>query len=179
MGVERFTHGEGWHANLPIPHADIVGDGVAGNHFGGAVLWHVAAIAANDHSQFALIVYLVRGARNVYAFARSDHRGGLLIKDHGNFRGLHAGFFNMISVVETDRQNFWRSENGRFQGHVGQRKPGGALFSGLPCACQGICAGGQEGTHLGGEVWGSGGQVNNVLAVHYADAGRSGLGKGH
>ena len=85
----------------------------------------------------------------------------------------------MISVVEADRQNFGRPKNGRFQGHVGQRKPGSTLFSGLSGACQGIRAGGQEGTHLGGEVWGSGGQVNNVLAVHYADAGRSRLGKGH
>ena len=103
----------------------------------------------------------------------------MLIKDHGNFRRLHTGFFNMISVVEANRQNFRRSENRRFQGHVGQRNPGGALFSGLPCACQGIRARGQEGAHLGGQVRGGGGQINNALSIHNADAGRSGLGKGH
>src|SRR2546430_2305665 len=50
---------------LPIPHAHVVGDGVAGNGLAGAIFGHVPTVAPDHHGELPLIIELLGGPRQV------------------------------------------------------------------------------------------------------------------
>ncbi len=119
MRIPGFAHGKRRRRHLPVAHAHVVHHRITGDYLGGIRLGHAAAALADDNAQFAFIVELLRFCRQVDIAVRPRSRGRLLVENHWHLRRRHARFFNVVAVIQTHRENFWRTQNWRLQSDIG------------------------------------------------------------
>src|ERR1700691_6323914 len=71
VGIERLAQRHRWRTALPVAHAHVVYDHVAGDHLVGAIARHMAASPPDYESELAFVVQRRRRARQVDRIAGS------------------------------------------------------------------------------------------------------------
>src|SRR5215469_18597835 len=115
MSIKGFAQRHSRRTHLPVAHAHVVDDEIAGNHLVSAIARHVAAASTDHKTEFSLVVERLRSARQMNRIVRTNHAGGLLVKKHWEGGFFAPGLGHVVGVVQTDREELGRARNGRFQ----------------------------------------------------------------
>src|SRR5260370_6349887 len=113
MRVGRLAERHRRRLALPVADADVVDDDVTRDYFVRASARHMTALPADDESEFAFIVERRRHSRKMNWIVGTGHAARLLVEEHRKLRLLHFRFFDMIGVVEADRDKLGRPPEGR------------------------------------------------------------------
>src|SRR5215472_14959166 len=87
MSIKGFAQRHSRRTHLPVAHAHVVDDEIAGNHL-------VSAIA-----------------RQMNRIVRTNHAGGLLVKKHWEGGFFAPGLGHVVGIVQTDREELGRARN--------------------------------------------------------------------
>jgi len=119
--VPGLAHRHRRHADLPVAHADVVGDRVTGDDRARVGRTDATAALADHDGELAFIVDLLRFGRTVHDVEGPAGRGRLLVEDHRDGRDRHAAFFGVRTVVQTDREDFRRPGDRRLEADLRER----------------------------------------------------------
>src|SRR5690606_6183493 len=78
--VEGLSERGRRRTQLPVPHADVVADGVAGNDVQGFSFGHIAAAATDDHRHLAFVIQLSGYGREMNVTVRPVDAGDLFVE---------------------------------------------------------------------------------------------------
>ena len=88
-------------------------DEIAADDFMGALNGHMLATLGNDEAHFSFVIEHVGHDGFVDRAVRIVHAIVLLVEPDLMFRQRHFAFFNMVTVIQTDGENFARIEHRR------------------------------------------------------------------
>ena len=161
VGVERLSHRHGRAAELPVAHADVVDDRVAGDDRRGSRRGDVPAAPPDDEPQLALVVDDRRGARDVDRLSRTDDAARLLVEPqlHLGLRGARLG--DVGCVVQAYREELGRPGDRCGQPDGAQRQP--RTVDGAH-GVERIGAEREESGHVARQVGAGGGDVDDLVA---------------
>ena len=168
--VERFPHRPRRNAELPVAHADVVHDQVAGDRLVRAGARDVAAAAADHEAELALVIERLRDARHVHGIARTRHAGRLLVEDDRELRCLESGLGDVVGVVEADRKELWRAQDRRAQRDRCERDPALRIRGRARGAAQRIRPGREQRGHLARQLGRGGREIDDVSVRDDSDA---------
>src|SRR5580698_6276266 len=91
---------------LPFTDRTVVVTGIAGDHAFPLRLFHVAAAAADDHGQFALVIKCDRCVGPYHLLRMSDLRTGVAGENDRLFRWLAAALLDVGQIVQAHTEDF-------------------------------------------------------------------------
>ncbi|GAC1312192.1 MAG: hypothetical protein NVSMB12_01710 [Acidimicrobiales bacterium] len=164
VAVPRLAHRHGGAPSLPVAHAHVVHDQVAGDHRSRPVGGDVPAAPADDHAELALVVDLLRGPGDLDGRPRAHDARRLLVEPQLVLGQVASGLGHMIPVVQADGEELRWSGDGRQQPEVTERDAG--PFGGQA----GDARTGEESQEPARQRGVGGGHVDDLLVIaHHPD----------
>ena len=99
MCIKRFSNGELRGMSLIITGTYIIKANVSCHIIHGIFFCYISAAAANDHSQFRLVVDLLGNMRNNNWVIGTNYGIGIFCKQHRILWYWKVGFFGMGTII--------------------------------------------------------------------------------